>query len=192
MSFIRSLLFIIGYLSLVGPPRAAEIKIAADKNKDELAGKPFWVVLVVEFIFRSGLFLGLAVMLQSFIGDRNYELYQVDLFLGALIVAGLVHSGFYFLAFRRYQSASGCERIYRLGRNFAYAMIPGFIAAGLVLLWQDLNMVELYSQNLVPKVFLATTAVFLLAGLLEGLLARRKPMGLSDKFFLIAGHHISR
>jgi hypothetical protein len=181
-AILRTILFFVGYISLIGPPRAIELKTYADRNQDELAGKPLYIVMLVEFILRGGLILLLAVVIESLLGDQRYELYRLDIFLGALILSGTCHSFFYYLAFdvlRKERQFS--TRVYRLGRNFSYAVIPAFLSAAIVLAWQNYNQKIPFEGGLVEKAFIITWAVFLLAGLIEAMLAKRQPTGLGDK-----------
>jgi hypothetical protein len=167
---------------MVGPPRAIEIKSRAEKNKDELTGQPLWLVLCVEFILRGSMLLLLAVALESLAGDLLYEQYRLDIFFAALIASGVCHSSFYYLAFGVLKKDSrSSARTYRLGRNFAYAVIPAFLAAGITLIWQDFNQKSLFEGELVEMTFFITWGVFLVAGLVEAMIASRRPTGLGEK-----------
>jgi hypothetical protein len=178
--WLKMTLFVIGYIALAGPPRAIEIRDNAERNGGELQGRPLWQVMVVEFVARMALFLLFAVMLESILSDLVHERYRVDLFLGVLIVIGAVHTVLYGLACRLFER----ERIrlagflYRLGRNGAYAIIPAFIGAGGALVWQDFNQRQLFAGDLVGVVMAILFSLFLLAGLIEALVARRVPSGL--------------
>ncbi|TNG00659.1 MAG: hypothetical protein EP297_03450 [Gammaproteobacteria bacterium] len=180
-AILRNILFFVGYISLVGPPRAIELKAYADRKQDELAGKPLYIVMLVEFILRGGLILLLAVTIESLLGDQQYELYRLDIFLGALIVSGACHSCAYYLAFGVLRKKRRSNRVYRFGRNFSYAVIPAFFSAGIVLAWQNFNQKIPFEGGLVEKAFIITWAVFLLAGLIEATIAKRQPTGLGDK-----------
>lgn len=175
---LRNFLFIMGYISLIGPSRAIELKRQAEKKKDELYGKPLSVVIFVEFILRGCLILLLFATIESLLGDQQYELYRLDMFLGALIISGACHSFFYYLAFDVFKKKKQSHRIYRFGRNFSYAAIPAFFSVGMTLAWQNYNQDVLFEGDLIEKVFIITWAVFLLAGLLEAIIAKRQPTGL--------------
>ncbi len=179
---LKRTIFIIGYLFLVGPPRAFEILERANRSRGELMGKPLWVVMIAEFTLRAGLFLLVAVAIESLLEDELFERYQIDLFLGVLIISGVVHSLSYYLVFRlsRRNMAGTPIFFYRFGRNIAYAVIPAFVAAGIALVWQDLNQKELFSGELIQSVFTGTWGLFLLLGMLETLLVRRIPTGLGE------------
>lgn len=174
-------LFLMGYVLLIGPPRAVEISSHANAIGDELQGKPIWVVILTEFIFRSGIFLVVAASIESFLGDQLYEQYRLDLFLGSLIFAGLIHTFAYYASYCLIKSSGhSLSRIYRLGRNFAYATVPAFLAAGLVVIWQDANDIELFSGDYLDQVFLGTWIIFVILGLFEALLMKRIPTGLGQ------------
>jgi len=179
LQLILKILYVIGYVFLVGPPRAMQMLESANQEGGELAGQPLWKVAIVEYIIRGGLFLVAAVLIEETVGDVYFEMYKIDFFFAALIIAGGVHALFYLMAFG-WQVAGGANRsrLYRFGRNFAYAVVPAFPAAGLALFWQQFNQQELFSGQLVNQVFLATWGVFILAGLIEALLVSRQPMGL--------------
>jgi len=176
---VSDTLFLMGYVLLVGPPRAVEISSHADDSGDELQGKPIWVVILAEFILRSGLFLIIAVSIETLLGDQLYEQYRLDLFLGSLIFAGLIHTFSYYASYCLIDSSEHSQsRIYRLGRNFSYAIVPAFMAAGLVVIWQDINDIELFSGQYLEQVFFATWSLFVLLGLFEALMMKRIPTGL--------------
>jgi len=177
---LRNILFIIGYISLIGPSRGIELKSHSEKKQDELDGQPLSVVILVEFILRGCLILLLAASIESLLGDQRYELYQLDMFLGALIVSGACHSFFYYLAFDVLKKKKHANRIYRLGRNFSYAVIPAFLSVGIILAWQNLNQKILFEGDLIQKAFIITWALFLLAGLIEAMIAKRQPTGLGE------------
>ncbi len=48
----------------------------------------------------------------------------------------------------------------------------------MTLAWQNYNQDVLFEGDLIEKVFIITWAVFLLAGLLEAIIAKRQPTGL--------------
>ena len=177
-------LYLIGYVLLIGPPRAVEISAQANDSGDELQGKPIWVVVLNEFILRSGIFLVLAASVESLLGDQLYELYRLDLFLGSLILAGIIHTFSYFVSYGVLSSpVRAFSLIYRLGRNFSYAIVPAFIAVGCVLVWQDINAIELFSGDYIEQVFFTTWSIFIVLGLLEALIMKRVPTGLDRVLF---------
>ena len=172
-------LFILGYILLVGPPRAIAIRENADRYNDELQGKPVRVVMLFEFMLRAGIFLVIAASIESLLGDYLFERYQIDFFLLSLIIAGVIHTLTYYFGYCYLESQNpSVYRIYRLGRNFAYAIVPAFVAAGLVLIWQDFNHIELFSDDWVENTFIVTWSLFILMGLMEALLMKRIPTGL--------------
>ena len=179
LKMFSNTLFILGYILLVGPPRAIAIRENADRYNDELQGKPVRVVMLFEFILRAGIFLVIAASIESLLGDYLFERYQIDFFLLSLIIAGVIHTLTYYFGYCYLESQNpSVYRIYRLGRNFAYAIVPAFVAAGLVLIWQDFNHIELFSDDWVENTFIVTWALFILMGLLEALLMKRIPTGL--------------
>lgn len=174
-------LFIIGYILLAGPPRAIEISINANRYGDDLQDKPIQSIFLFEFLLRSGVFLVIAASIESLLGDYLFERYQLDLFLMSLILAGGIHTLAYYVAYCLLDPHNrSVLRVYRLGRNFAYALIPAFVAAGLVLLWQEINYIELFSKQHVEKAFIATWCLFVLIGLVEALIMKRIPTGLGQ------------
>ena len=182
LQLFLKMLYFIGYMLLIGPPRAIEILDKANNQQGELAGQSLWQVIVIEFVVRSGLFLIVAVLVEALVGDLAFEIYKMDLFFAALILAGVVYSLFYFIAFGLNPEKIGKRcRLYRIGRNFSYAVVPAFPAAGLALFWQQINQQTLFSGNLVSQVFLLTWGIFILAGLIEALIVFRQPMGLDEK-----------
>ncbi len=176
-----NLLFIIGYVLLVGPPRAVEISANAKDSDDELHAKPIWMVILAEFILRSGIFLVIAASIEAVLGDYLYELYHLDLFLGSLILAGIIHTFSYYASYC-FMGSKGhsMSRFYRLGRNFAYAIVPAFVAAGLVLVYQDINDLQYFDYQQVEIIFFITWAFFVFLGLFEALFMKRIPMGLGS------------
>ena len=130
------------------------------------------------------MFLVIASSIESFLGDHLYELYRLDLFLGSLIFAGVIHTFSYYASYCFINSPGhSLSRIYRLGRNFAYAILPAFVAAGLVLIWQDINGIELFSGDLIEKVFFGSWTILVLLGLIEALFMKRIPTGLGQVLF---------
>jgi hypothetical protein len=126
-------------------------------------------------------FLVFGAALESLLGEDLFETYHLDIFLGALIVAGLVHSGFYFLAFGVMSRVSVAHRVYRVGRNLTYAVIPPFVAAVIAMIWQDMHQRPLLEGELVEVVFFWTWGLFAVLGLVESMVVSRCPLGLGSQ-----------
>lgn len=179
MDLVRTVSFIIGYVLMVGPPRAFDIQASQNRPDSELYNKPISVILLVEFIARSGVFLILVTSLESLAGRYFFEIYNADMITGILILAGIVHAITFFLVFQCLQvSSSSLVRLYRLGRNFAYSILPALLVFFVLLHWQFINQVQQPDQSFVKTLFLFTWACFLFAGLLEAIIKQGIPVGL--------------
>jgi len=177
------ILYVIGYPLLVGPPRAIHIKASAVDSGGELADKPLWLVIIAELIVRGGMFLVIGATIESTIGEAVFETYHFDMFLGALIVCGTTHTAGYAFCFvvlaDRLERA---QRLYRLIRNMCYAVIPAFPVAAFLLIVQDVQRFRFEDPNIIQYAFALTWALFMIAGLIEGLSMKRKPRGMGEDF----------
>lgn len=175
-------LTILGYITLVGPPRAVLIKANATREKGELYRLPLFWVIAIEFLIRLGLFIVLGSGTEAALGDSLFERYQIDVLLAALLVAGGLHTAVYTLCFcflgAHFERAT---KIYRAGRNMAYAIIPAFPAAGTLLVLDTLSIMKL-DDALLTQVFLGTWAVFFAAAIVESAIMKRQPRGLGEDF----------
>jgi FlaA1/EpsC-like NDP-sugar epimerase len=180
---MRRLFVALGYVSMIGPPHAMRLHAEAQGTGDELDGAPLWLAVVAEFMVRSGIFLVASWILQVIVSNEDFRRFQVFNLLIAVYAAGAVHTLIHIYCFglkhKKWTYAS-LLRIYRLGRNMVYSIVPALLAAGLVLLWQDYNQMELFEGDWVGLVFVGTWTVLLVLGLLEAFLFRRMPVGIAD------------
>ena len=181
MTILWKILYAVGYISLIGPPRALIIFQHANERDGELAGKPLWFIVLAEWLVRAGLFLLLATSIESAVGDYNFERMNSDIFLGSLIGAGLVHTLAYYVCFNGSLSLKRAEKMYRFFRNFCYALIPAFIIAGAATLVQILHPQMLNSSE-VRDIFFASLAFAEVVGIVEASLVKRAPKGLGNEF----------
>jgi hypothetical protein len=176
---MKKLIYIIGYFSLVSPPRAIKLKYH-DKDS-ELQDKPLWLVVVAEFLFRFGLFMLLAAFIEELLGDDLFEHLQSDLFLGALIISGVIHTLVYFVSFSSLAKVhkSKAISIYRLGRNISYSALPGFPIAMSLIVYQDLQKIIFENPHTVQIAFFTTWGIFAMLGIIEWATVKRTPLGLT-------------
>ncbi|MFK5986732.1 MAG: hypothetical protein QM479_15095 [Pseudomonadota bacterium] len=180
--YIKTTFYALGYISLLGPPRSIEIKNQSAKNYSELSLSPLAFILVAETAMRASLFLIIGVSLEYFMGDAFYELYQLDFVLGCFIVMGLIHISFYYLGiilFLPKNYALGM-RLYRLGRNITYAILPAFFAAIIALLIQNLDQIEPFTDNFVEYSFAIVFFVFSVLGIVESITQKGTASCLGD------------
>lgn len=182
MQSLLRLMFIPGYLLLISPPRAIDLRTKERAQDGELSRQPLIVVLGIEFLLRGAVLLVLAVGAEQLVGDRFYETYHFDYLGILLIVIGAFHTLIYYLFLGLFQPQLGQVgfRVYRLLRNLAYAFLPGIVALLPVLLWQNLKGVEPFSGTLPSQVYLSVTALMILAGIIEAAITKRRPLGLDE------------
>ncbi|MGB0465971.1 MAG: hypothetical protein ACPGF7_00400 [Pontibacterium sp.] len=178
----NQVLFLLGYALLIEPPRAIDLQAEEHRTHGELDGKPLIVVLGIELLIRGGILLFIAVLCEEVLGKAFYDLYRLDLVMGVLLLSGIAHSLFYyiFLGCLRERFGEAAIRLYRVGRNLAYALLPGFMTAIPVLIWQAHNQLVPFSGDLVEKTYLVTLALMVFAGLIEAFIVHRKPLGLDQ------------
>lgn len=179
---IGQFLYLLGYVSLIGPSRIIEIQNQARVEKNELTDGSLFYILVSETAVRAGLFLLIAGLVEISLGDKLFEMYQLDYLFALLILAGIVHVlayyvGIVFFAPKYFRAAM---IIYRLGRNLAYALLPAILAVGIVLLLQDQEQIELFSGELIKQSFIYSYILFSVIGMLESILKTGKPLCLGD------------
>lgn len=182
MRFFWYLLFVAGYVLFLGPPRAYEIAKKQRENDGELASQPLWVVLLVEAMFRGVVLVGLATVVESFLGKAWYSWLRIDQSVAVLLVAGLIHMLVYYLVFksrqRRRKAALG--RVYRLLRNLSYALTPGLALVTVVLAIDKLRATPELTDSDLHMTYAITTAIFLFIGIVEALFVKRRPAGLGS------------
>jgi len=182
---ISNIIFFISYILLIGPPRAITILSQEKRFNDGVTDLSFFFITVVEYVFRSGLLLLLAVLLEELLGKYIFELYMVDYFFGVFLFIGFIHTIFYYLAFIKISTSSTKLgfKIYRFGRNMSYAMVMGMISAVATLLWQTINQVKPFSGDIVESIFLGVILLFSALGVIEAFWTKRKPpLGVSDSY----------
>lgn len=180
MKVLSQGLFLLGYILLVGPPRALDLQVKERKSGGELADQPLVLVLVVELMLRSALLLLVAVLAEELMGKFYYDHFKLDLMMAIFIASGLVHAIFYYIFIGLLYPRIGrtALRLYRFGRNMAYAALPGLVTIIPPLIWQTKNQIPPFSGDLIEVIYFGTFAVMALAGTIEALILHRKPLGL--------------
>lgn len=181
-TFISQLLYILGYVCLIGPSRMIEIQNQARVEKNELSGEGLMYILISETAVRSGLFLLTAGLIEIYLGDEVFEMYRLDYLFGLLIVAGIIHVlayyvGIILLAPEYFKTAMV---VYRLGRNLAYALLPAVFVVGIGLFVQEQEQIELFSGELIKQSFFYSYILFAVIGTLESIIKKGKPICLGD------------
>jgi hypothetical protein len=177
---VRDLIQGIGYILLLGPPRAIKMHADAQGTGGELDGFAQWSVVCLELMVRAGVLLVLSWALQEALGHEVFRRFQVTFLLMALAVSGVLHTVVHYYCFgmkKRHWSIKQRMRVYRLGRNLTYSVIPAFPFAGVVLLWQEVNRVPLFHGNIVELTFIGVWVFAAVLGFAEGLWATRIPTG---------------
>lgn len=180
---MRRLFVALGYVSMIGPPHAIRLHAEAQGSGDELDGVPLWLAVAAEFMVRSGIFLVASWALQVAMSNEDFRRFQVFQLLIAVYGAGAVHTLIHMYCFGvKYKTWPYLKllRIYRLGRNLVYSIIPALLAAGLVLLWQEYNQIELFEGDWVAWAFGSTWMMLVVLGLLQAWWFKRIPHGIDD------------
>lgn len=181
MSALSKILFILGYLSLVGPPRTFKLQSSEQKQEGELSNQPLIVILMVEYLMRSVMLLVIFYGIEIAVGSVIYETYLLD-YLGALLLAiGAFHTISYYLCFAMIADSKSPFRLrlYRLLRNLAYSGLPGVGVVAVLLLVEFLKEREAFTNPvMIINAYLYTTAVVLLIAMIEWMLVKRRPLGL--------------
>jgi len=181
-SVINKALLILSYALLIGPPRAVEIKSRANGKDHELQKQPLFIVLIAELGLRAGMFLVLASLVESVLGDQIFEDLKVDMVFLFFIIGGIIHSLFYYVAFGLMSSTSTFGKtLYRIGRNAAYSVVVAILAALGALFWQEVNDITLFKGDLVEHAFVLAYFGSLLVGFIEALFVKRCPVGLGSE-----------
>lgn len=178
---MKKIINFLAYLFMLGPPRALRLHAEAQEKGGELHGMPVWMVFTVEFLVRTGIFLVLSWGLQEALGNELFRRFKVYFLVFAVFGAGILHTTVYFFCFEvmwGVWSKVSLGRVYRIGRNLGYSVIPPFPAAGVVLAWQEYNHIPLFQGEWVQSTFFATWAAMLVLGMIEALMAKRKPLGI--------------
>lgn len=181
-SFPTETFSVLGYLSMVGPPRALHLHRRAHADGGELAGQPLLVVVIIEAMVRGGILLMTAVAIESMIGKGNFDIYRIDWLFGALLGAGVLHTTAYYFFVGRSDpgGAKTKRRLYRLCRNLAYSVVPGFGSSVVAIVWQHINQIDLFSGDVVELTYFMTFALAAVIGTIEALVANREPSGLNQ------------
>lgn len=181
MRALSKILFILGYLSVIGPPRASNLHNRERRNDGELKNQPLLVMLVVEYLVRSVILLCIFLSLEFVVGKALYETYYFD-YLGMLmLVVGAFHSFSYYLCFTLLTSVQKTVRLrlYRLLRNLAYSWLPGIGLISMMLLIEYLQEKEPFSDlQMIVNLYIVSTVLVLLISMIEWALVRRRPLGL--------------
>ena len=181
MKALSNILFIFGYLSVIGPPRASNLHSLEIKKAGELKNQPLIVMLVVEYLMRSVMLLLIFVGVEFVVGKSIYETYYLD-YLGLLLLGvGAVHTFSYYLCFALLKQSKKIVRIrlYRLLRNLAYSWLPGIGIVSMMLLVEFLQEKDPFTNlETTVHVYVISTALVLLVGMIEWVLVKRHPLGL--------------
>lgn len=186
MQFVAQLLFLLGYVLFVGPPRAIDLQRKESRNGGELSGLPVWLVLVIEAIIRVGLLLVVSVLLEQMLGYYWYSQLRIDAVIGLLLLVGGAHMAIYYLMFvllvHKIGLAAG--RLYRVFRNLLYSALPGAPVLMIMYLWEGIQPGLSFTDEQRFTAYLFSALPFVLAGIVEAILVRRKPLGLDHNIKL--------
>lgn len=178
----------IGYISLLGPPRAIFLHEQAKGTGSELDGLPVWLVVLAEFFIRGALYVLMIFILQELTGRHDFHRYQLTYFSATLGTAGLLHTIIYFLTLCwgvNHWSLRTMQCTYRLGRNLTYTVPPALAILLCVVWWQDMNHIPLFQGELVWQISGFAWLVFVVLGFLQAVFAKRIPTGLEDDVHVI-------
>jgi hypothetical protein len=183
---INKILYILGYISLMGPSHSLAIKQKADKHSDELSNLPIHLILIFETSMRTGCFLLISAAIESFLGEALFENYRIDDALALILLAGIIHLTVYYIAFILIDKKLVTHKlsnikliIYRLGRNTSYAILLALIVALVALINQSYNQVALFSGNDIQTSFMFGLKFFVLLGLFESFLMQGTPLSVT-------------
>ncbi|MDG6097507.1 hypothetical protein EXU34_08630 [Alteromonas sp. ZYF713] len=175
---VARILWLTGYVLLIGPPRTFAIRARARQAGSELSDLPFAVLIGIEVMVRGGLLLLFMVAVEGLLGKALYEYLLLDYFFIPLVFTGCVHLLIYLYCFSSLGNKPPPIRTYRLVRNACYAVAPALAASFIGLLWQHYNQQPLLGGNLIPTLFALCWTAGFIAGCIEALIIRRKPKGL--------------
>jgi len=177
-----SILFCLGYLTLVGPPRAIPMKKKLEKKTTgELFGEPIWVVVIVELAMRGSIFILLAVSVELLLGNDMFETVYGDDILVGLMVCGVLHILAYYigLVIITPKNKNLGMIFYRLGRNIVYSLLMGILSASCVLFYQYVNQIK-STKGDIGIIFENIFFIFLVIGIIESLLKANKKASTID------------
>ncbi len=180
--FFLLLLFCLGYLILVGPPRAIKMKKNSDNNNSwELLGKPVWLVLIVELAIRVSMFIMLAVSIELLVGNEVFEVVYGDEILVGLMACGMLHVLAYYigLIIITPKNKNFGMIFYRLGRNVAYSFFMGLLSVSCVLFYQYANEIKIIKSE-ITIIFENIFLVFILIGIIEAIFKANKKASTID------------
>ena len=174
--FFLLLLFCLGYLTLVGPPRAISMKKKIErKSNSELYGEPLCNVLIVELALRGSIFILMAVGVESLVGNEVFEKLYGDETLVGLMICGLIHIISYYIGLvviAPRDNKTGML-LYRLGRNGSYSLFMGILSVCFVLFYQYVNQIKIIKTDIVV-VLISISIIFLIIGIIESILKVNK------------------
>lgn len=182
MLTIYKLMFFVGYITLMGPPRAATLYRSETAANGELSKQPLISMMLTEYLLRGALLLGVFVAIEELLGKHYYELYRFDE-LGMLLVGfGTLHTVSSYLFLELFQPRLGWVgfRFYRLVRNLCYAPLPAVAVLALVLFWQGTQKIEPFSGEYSWQVPALMYLVMLVASVIEVLVVSRRPLGVDE------------
>lgn len=177
---IYRFLTFIGYVLYVGPSRAATLLRHEKSTGGELANSSLFSAFFVEAILRCGLLLMIGASTEVWLGLEIYNHLRLDSVFSILLISGSLHSAAQYFILVKLSGVKCANCLYRLVRNLCYSVLPGLFVVSIFLGIQFLEGLELYPEKFLLTVYAITTGVFLVAGLVEGLLASRRPTGLDD------------
>ena len=177
--FIRQILFVAGYVSLLGPSQAIMIKKNADKNRTELSDTHYFYILIYETALRLSLFLIMIFLVEYSMDDDYFSLFRLDLFFFLFLGAGLMHQIFYYIGVVILKTPFGMK-LYRLGRNLSYAILPAILTAVGALIIQNYNQIEPFSGLFVVKASGLVYLIFSLIGTIEAFVQTGSAISIGD------------
>lgn len=134
------------YFLFISRPQARNIYLRAQEAPSEISGLPLWMIYVLEFIIRMGIFIFIAASIETLLTDRLFEKYKVDYLFGAIFLLNTLQSVSCAVYF-------DCEPKSRLKQfhymhNFFYCIFACYLPVPILIRLHELSPHSLSTESL--------------------------------------------
>lgn len=184
MSVIWKYLFLLGYVTAVGPPRSLYLKYREDLSQGELSKQPHAIFLAIELAGRLLSLMLIAVVVEEQLGKSAYEALRLETAFTIVGSAGILHTAAYFVfvVLPKRGDNRVSYSLYRVFRNIAYACIPGLFLVLISIVWERVNGLEPYESGIAHDLYIYSVVLLVAVGFVEAVIVSRHPSAVDSRY----------
>lgn len=161
------LLDLLFYFLLIGAPRGSK-RSAISKTKQQTTepiNKEIFYDYFFEYLSRLGILVVIFYAITEMMTKFYFDYYKIIYIVFALIIGGSLHTLVYFLHSEVFHRK--IKLIYQITRIAVYSVLPGFFSVAVLIVYREINQIDIFSDNIPYFIYAISYIFFLLIGLIS-------------------------